>query len=54
MTVVQGHGTPLGEDDLALLLAVAVCISRAGADVLGFPRPLAVADALPEDTYGST
>jgi len=54
MTVVQGHGTPLNEDDLALLLAVAVCISLAGAEVLGFPMPLAVADALPDDAYGST
>jgi D-sedoheptulose 7-phosphate isomerase len=54
MTIVQGHGTPLDEDDLALLLAVAVCISLAGADVLGFPRPLAVADALPDDADAST
>jgi GAF domain-containing protein len=36
LTVVQAQGTPLTQDDLSLLLAVAVCISLAGAETLGF------------------
>lgn len=53
MTVVQGHGSPLTQDDLTLLLAVAVCISMAGAEVLGFARPMAEAEALQPDVDGT-
>jgi len=52
MTVVQGQGRSLTQDDLALLLAVAVCISLAGADVLGLVRPMAEAEALQPDVSG--
>jgi len=52
MTVVQAQGSPLTQDDMALLLAVAVCISLAGAEVLGFVRPMAEAEAVQPHVEG--
>ncbi len=43
MTIVQGQGSQLTQDDVAMLAAVAVCVSMAGADILGFVRPMAEA-----------
>ncbi len=46
MTVVRGQGNPLTQDDLRLLVAVAMCIAMAGADLLGFVPRMADAEAI--------